>query len=591
MASSDFKVVLQKDSTISDITPELVFAVESGASSTTYQAYPATSPSNSSVTFSVQVPSESIVLGRDILIRSGLSFQIRCGSTTEVANQVPIGQPALKWGVDCALSPFPLASLMTTVNCQINNTNVSINLADVLPQILQMNSREHLAYYNGACPSLPDGDYGAYSDALGANNNPLASYVNDAYSNKLMGRGAYPVSLDVNRYAAGGGGVTDKSLIAVAVTDTWIINVVVNLTEPVFLSPWTWGNPERNAQGLVGINNMAFTFNIDSGLHRLISSSSSYITAVLPGYTANAGSSTSLFGGAKVGLQSADTQPTLLLKFLSTQPSDLIESKNVVPYTDFPRYLTTPATQLVSLASADLNTQSIQINQMPSKIIIVARKPFGSVTPWKDPATFLTITAVSINLNNASGLLSSSSQNDLWRMSVRNGSNQTWAQFSGQATKVAANYAFPSTGISLIPTGGSMLVLNPVLDLSLPDYITNGSLGNYNLQIRLTVANQYGATITPELIVMCVNDGIMTSVQGTSQTFTGIITKQLCLDAKAMKPMSSVDESRMVGGAMLNMSIARNPRFGMRGAASSGGASSGGAISGGARGKLASLMC
>ena len=42
----------------------------------------------------------------------------------------------------------------------------------------------------------------------------------------------------------------------------------------------------------------------------------------------------------------------------------------------------------------------------------------------------------------------------------------------------------------------------------------------------------------------------------------------------------------------LNMSIARHPRFGMRGAASSGGVMSAGVMSGGAaRGKLASLMC
>ena len=105
--------------------------------------------------------------------------------------------------------------------------------------------------------------------------------------------------------------------------------------------------------------------------------------------------------------------------------------------------------------------------------------------------------------------------------------------------------------------------------------------------MRVTVANQYGETITPELVVMCVNDGILTTTQGTSSTYTGIITKQLCLDAKAMKPMPSADEARMIGGALLNMSITRNVK---RAGAMSAGASSGGAQSGG-RSKLSSLMC
>lgn len=568
--SSDFKTELIKDATIADITSELTYAVESGASNCTYQSFPATSPSNSSVAFSVQVPSESIVLGRDLLFRAGMTFRINLTG-------VDIGLPALRWGVDCALAPFPLASLMTTVNCQINNTNVSVNLQDILPQILALNSREDLAYYNGASPSLPDGDYGSFADAEGANNNPMGTYVNNAYDNQLMGRGGFPVALTVLHTKAAGG--TDASLISDSLLDTWVVTVSVQVTEPVFLSPWTWGNPERNAQGLVGVNNMAFTFNLDSNLKRLLSSSNPYITSLSAG-----GADSKLFGGVQVGINKADPAPTLLLKFLSTQPSDLIESKNVVPYTDYPRYLTTASTSIVSLGNADLNTQSLQINQMPSKIVIVVRRPMSS-SDWSDPSTFLTIKGISVNLNNASGLLSSASQNDLWRMSVRNGSNQGWAQFCGQAVKPSANYASPATGIQLIPTGGSMIVLNPAYDLSLPDYITCGSLGNYNLQMRLEVVNQYGETITPEIVVMCVNSGVLTTVQGVSNTFTGIITKQACLDAKAMKATSSATESRMVGGALLNMSLLRNPKHAMRGAAMSGGVVSGG------KSKLSSLMC
>ena len=78
--SADFQTVLVTDSTINDITPDLEYGVKSGASSTTYQSFPASSPSNSSVTFSIQVLSENVIVSRDVLITTGLSLTINIGA-------------------------------------------------------------------------------------------------------------------------------------------------------------------------------------------------------------------------------------------------------------------------------------------------------------------------------------------------------------------------------------------------------------------------------------------------------------------------------------------------------------------------------
>ena len=133
---SDFKTVLVRDSVIGDITSDLDFAVKSGASQTTYQRFPSTSASNSSLIFSVQVPSENVVIGRDVLLTSGISF-------TLTATGVPNGDLALNYGADSALAPFPLSSLMTTATAQINNTAVSVNLQDIL-QIGRASCRERV---------------------------------------------------------------------------------------------------------------------------------------------------------------------------------------------------------------------------------------------------------------------------------------------------------------------------------------------------------------------------------------------------------------------------------------------------------------
>jgi hypothetical protein len=103
-----------------------------------------------------------------------------------------------------------------------------------------------------------------------------------------------------------------------------------------------------------------------------------------------------------------------------------------------------------------------------------------------------------------------------------------------------------------------VLVLSPSLDCSLPESIASGSLGNYNVQFTLNVTNQYGYAITPEVVIICVNDGIMVTNQGTSTTYTGILTRQMVMDAKQMPSIPYTEETRMVGGKMGDMSLVRH---------------------------------
>lgn len=549
---SAFKTELIKDATIADITPDLTYAVVSGASSTTYQQFTASSNSNSSLNWSVQLPSESIVMGRDVLVNTTMTFTINCGSATVGSPfSVPFQANAFAYGVDSALSPFPFSQLISTASAQINNTTVAVNLPDVLPQFLALNDRSLLTEFNATAPSLPDGDYGTYLDGIGAVNNPLANYSVASHDHGLLPRGAYPVSIAVVHNITAGG--QDTSLISTNALDTWVITLTVEVTEPIFISPFSWSDPTRSAMGLVGINNFTLTLNMNppSGTvvggapqTRCFGSSSNYISSITAG-SPNGGS---MF-----------TAPKLLLKFLSTQPSDMIESRNVVPYTDFPRYIT-PSSNALSVApgaTSTITTQNIQLNQIPSKFLISVRLP-QSLQNIKNPSTFLAIKSISINLNNASGLLSSSTTQSLWKISRRNNSNQTWQQFSGFAQKTGTYGIGGQNGILSIPTGGSVLVLDPALDLSLPETLSNGSLGSYNFQATINIVNQYGYAITPEVVVVCVNDGIMVTNQGTSTTYTGILTRQMVMDAKQMPAIPMTEEYRMIGGKMGDMSLVRH---------------------------------
>jgi hypothetical protein len=529
--SADFKTTLIKDARLADITDELSYAVCSGASSNTYQQFSAVSTSNSAISFNIQVPSENIVVSREVLLETDVYFTISITA-------VPIGNTAFNYGETDAPQAFPLNSLFTTCSAQINNTNVSCNLQDVLPSILRLNNNRELYRYNGMCPVLPDQAYKSFADGVGASNNPLGDYQDQSYDGDLLPRGAYPIQAFQMVHQIFGGG-QDASPVSTNVADTWTITGFIHVTEPLLgLSPFIYGEPEYNKQGLVGINAMSFVFNIDSSCKRFWSTANDYTYSVALGTQVQ---------------QNPFQNCRMLVNFLSTQPTDLVSAKNVVPYMDLPRYLSlqSATAPLGAGASASFSSQNIQINQLPDYFIVNVRKPMSQQSV-KDSSSFLRINNISVNLNNTSGLLSSATAQDLWRISVNNHSTQSWAEFSGQSA-VANN----ATGLgSLVSTTGSLLILSPAYDLSLPDYLSSGSIGQYNFQFNIGVTNIDADPVTPEIIIICVNSGIFTTLSGSSNIYTGILTKQMVLDAKtseeAVDPVSSIQYKRMVGGAYLN---------------------------------------
>lgn len=536
--SSDFRTVLIRDSRLG-ITDELSYAVQSGGSNVTYQQYQAITATASNMVFNCQIPSESIVISREILLQSELSLSF-------VISGVTAGQSAFDYGSTEAFQAFPLAKLMTTLTATINNCNVSVNLQDVIDPLLRLNDSRELYRYNGMTPTLPDQAYLDYADGVGANNNPLGNYSDQSYDVDQAPRGAFPANVRLYRYsAASPTNYLDQSSTATgAAGEFWRVCVSALLTEPLFLSPIIFGDPCYNMQGFSGVNTMNFVANIDTTCKRAFSSANAWTIVPSLGCPAITGA-----------VPAAAVQPfvgtRLLFNFLSTQPSDLIPVRNVLPYQEFPRYLSlsTNNPALVPQAVATISSQNIQLNQIPDYFIITARVPMSQQTV-KDSASFLEISQISCNFNNASGLLASATQNDLWRISVANGSTQAWVEFSGLAntTSVAAT----GTGTS-IATTGSILILSPAQNLSLADYLSSGSIGQYLFQFNITLRNNTALTFQPEIVVICCNSGVFTTVSGSSNIYTGLLTKQMVLDAKEKRDVRPVEQAvyrRMVGGKM-----------------------------------------
>ena len=605
--SSDFSTVLVKDARLASITDQLAYAVQSGASSNTYQEFGAISPSNSQVAFNIQVPSENVIVSREVFFKATLDFTVTItpGSAADTVSAVT---PNRGGPGGFALNAFPLNQIINTSTAQINNTNVSANTQDILPILLQLADQHDLYTYNDSTAASVDRIVSKYSNVLStASIHPFGNMFNATPDGIVRGRGSPLLKvMAITRYNTTAANTGDTANTydtggTSPTTNTFVIACRAELVEPIIgLSPFTYGNNQFNKAGLVGINSMNIVFNIDSAISRLLGTSCANGATVTPGHLASSGAtfSANLFNKA-----------SLLINFLSSQPTDLIPARNIVPYVDLPRYITAAGGTIASatLAAAGsansfklipgtgkIVSSNIQLNQLPDYFIIAARIPLNNATFYPSgkamiaASSYLAIQDITINLNNTSGLLSSATSSDLYRMSVNNHSNQTFTAWNGVYVSDAG---ITDAGVQTQPTEyasvGSVLVLNPAKDLSLPDYLSSGSLGSFNFQFTLGVSNYHVLTaFTPELIVIAVNSGIFTTIAGSSNIFTGLLTKSMVLDAKkdgAENPINAQLYERMAGGSMMpnssgkEMSVVKDYKM-MRGKGvqSGGGASSGG---------------
>ena len=592
-SSPDFKTALIESSIISDITDQETFGVLAGPALSTYTQFQAISASSSQIVFNVQIPSESIVLNRELYMTSTVAF-------TLTSNPIPAGETFLNWGLTEALNAFPLQSLMSTIQAQINNVSTSTNLQDVLPMLLRMNDNRKLSRYNSMTPSYTDQAWGQYNQAVSttgvpqnSNSNPLASYNNNGYDSDFQPRGSFPVQLTVEQYNAGGAYVSN-SLVSAANDSTFKVGVVFTCTEPfIALSPFLNSCPMNNA-GILGINNMSIVCNIDSSCKRLMGTANtdingdgvlvpSKIATISLGFTPRNGNAVNAFSNTR-----------LLFNFQTLQVEQMakLSSKNIVGYSDYPRYLTTfNNSNLINPGASDtLTSQNIQLNSVSSLILICVRVPM-SAQNIANTSSFLQISNISINFNSQSGLLASATPYDLYQISVRNGSQQSYYEWGGA---VSNNTDGTGNGnVYNIATTGSLLVLNPALDFSLPSFLSGGSLGQFSFQFNITVRNQFQQPIIPEICIITKNDGIFVTQQGTSVIYTALLDKQTVLRTKEQDPILDWNHhQRLVGGKLSNMGLSalskivkyhkKNRPFLQHHDQESGGAISGGVMSGGA---------
>ena len=316
-----------------------------------------------------------------------------------------------------------------------------------------------------------------------------------------------------------------------SINETWEIDVSATFTEPLFLSPFLF-HSKYNEAGLLGINAMNFVFNIDSQMQRFWSS----------GLAKTGAGGNAIPYTLSLNQANAFTNPRILLNFLTSQQTNLLPARNIVPYVDYPRYITSQQNTNVINAgnSADIviifNINNIQLNQIPDRFVIVARKRLSDQA--RDANAFFRINTISVNFNNASGLLSSATNFDLWRMSVANGLKQSWYEFSGKAQV----YNQPGGNVQ-ISTCGSVLVIDASRDLLLPAYLSTSSLGQFQYQMNMNVTNLSNEDLAPEVLVITANSGLFTTIAGSSQVQTALLNKEMVVNTSTQDGADAISSN------------------------------------------------
>jgi hypothetical protein len=537
--SADFETNLVYDSRLNDISAKIRYPIQKGPSDNTYQVFNANSESQSSMNFTVNPPSESTCIDRRMLIRSTVTFQIQIGSATAQAN-LPIGMSAFEYGLRESCQSFPLNRLFNTVTLSINNVSSSLNQNLCLPALLRMLDPEYMQKCSQTTPAYLD-NYGDFTDCAGRSNNPMADYGGAGYENCLLPRGSHPIDVAgfaIRRYNAGV--LQDASPISAALTNYWQIDVNMTFVEPLFVSPMLFGDSKFNQSAFLGVNNFQLVINADTQMSRFWST----------GLPASIGGNAVPLALSMRG--NGFTNSALLLNFLTAPIPLVLPPKVSLPYSSYIAYVTSNQATIAAKVARTLPTEgtyninSIQLEVIPDKIMVFARESLANQNQ-RSSDTFVEIKSISCTFGNKSGLLSNANQSQLWKMSRRNGSHQSYREYAGLAGKYTGNNPY----VGEYATVGSLVVIDPSYDFGLQSpYLANGSIGQFNLQIQLVLANNKPSLLTPEIVVVCQRSGVVVTSAGSSTLTTNMLNSSIVTQAieSDKSPAGSDEYQRLVGG-------------------------------------------
>jgi hypothetical protein len=548
MATSDVLKQAVFDARVVQLPPR--YAVEKGALSVASAPFRAISATSSQHSYQINVPSQNVFVDR--AVDWSADVYLKMGVITNAVATAPI----LAFGNTCALSAFPLHELTQTMTATINDTSVVINTDTVLHEVLRLTDykKNRLVRH---CPTMLD-RYKSYQDSNGAINSPLSSYF-DAVSSDEVPNGAWGQLVFTNPTGGalvgngfyvdgiyGGANIPFTNGIPVSdarVSNDYSVYVSFHSSEKLVLSPFIFADSCEYETGLFGINNIQLVMNMKSDPSRVLR-----IEEGTGGTTRSIDLNNPIQYNEQGSANGAFVNAAINIQFLTPSLDLPLPQKSVVPYTEFPRYITTGQSAL-STDTLQIQSQTIVLPQIPDMLLIYCKPSTyasaGGLARTPNQADwYFPISQLSVNFDNFAGLMSSMTVEQLYQMSAHNGLEMDWNEWNGKARV--------SPSGNLVQTVGGFLVIRPGVDFGLQAGQAPSIIGNYTLQFQATIQNYFGSTATPVLYVIAVNSGFFETLAGSSRIIKGVLSEADVISAEPVLEMSRDGLKRIVGNGFFN---------------------------------------
>lgn len=380
-----------------------------------------------------------------------------------------------------------------------------------------------------------------------------------------------------------------------------------NTVEPLAISPFLWQDSKQMSEvGLYGITNMTVSMNLNNagpsqgydfiGAANVPSGQASPQTGVTASkiiyydrfsnalnsysYMTKQGGIFSLFGNMKLLPPTTSTSPLtgpwinprIFTTFLTPPPNTPLPLVSCVPYVEFPRYTSSMLGDFSSKGRVSVFTNTVTLSSIPDVLVVFAKAAFRGQT---QADSYIPITGVSVNFDNYSNLCSNYTQEDLYACSVAAGLDMDFSQFRGfaRANKgtvipvlngTTNQFDSKTTPSPYVQLTGSPVLLRMGQDIPLSSGLAPGTLGNYSVQVTLTLDNTNGfyswlsqipaANQNVSITIMGVNSGFFESCKGSSAIRKTILNTVDVESVSASTSVTATQLQRLVGGSGMRTS-------------------------------------
>lgn len=292
------------------------------------------------------------------------------------------------------LRNFPLQQCASSIEVKINGQSTSVQPSEYINALSLMLKNDEKNYFCSEFPTQAD-NFGSYV----ATDAAVARSVFQRYGGNadLPSRGSFL-----------------SSVVSAVVGANTIDTYTFVITEQLAIPPFMYGDAIDNAMGLANVKTLQLYINLDN-VYRCLS--------VMP---------TAMPGGVSVAVKFNEIQPNLLMEFSTPDPVLAARMPTELVY---PHEIIRPENtddkgnyNNVSAAGVNIPTNVVQLSSIPDKILIMVKQSKSTLNSsptlsMQLPTTYLRITNLQLNIGNRQALFSTFTEEDLYKMSHKNGLN------------------------------------------------------------------------------------------------------------------------------------------------------------------------